>query len=125
MQLRSIIDPRDSLEKATRWELIDFAKANGIDVPDDAPALYTMDILRAHGLTNIKVPDRPLGLYAGSGIESKPDAKDDFLRQYEAEKKGQDVSAIPMHQLRSLLKSKGIKFSRKDKLQTLREKLSG
>ena len=137
MQLLSIDDPRDNLQKATRFELIDFAKANGIDVPEDAPAIYTMKILRSRGLTNIRIPDRPLGLYVGSGevmseaqISSDSEvissnAEDDLIRQYQTQKKEEaDVSKLPMHRLRTVCKEKGVKFSRKDNMQTLREKLS-
>jgi len=137
MQLLSQVDPRDNLQKATRFELVDFAKANGIAVPEDAPAIYTMKILRARGLTNIKVPDRPLGLYANSGetltetnssaiVEGDtPNADDDLIRQYEAQKKQPDVSQLTMGELRVLCKSRGIKMARTDTMQTLKEKLSG
>lgn len=137
MQLLSNVDPRDNLQKATRWELIDYAKANGVEVPNDAPAIYTMKILRARGLTNIKVPDRPLGLYAGGVALSDQtqisadtevnvaSADDDLIRQYEQQKQEEtDVSKMLMPQLRHACKTKGIKMDRRDNLKTLREKLS-
>ena len=137
MQLLSNIDPRDNLQKATRWELIDYAKANGIEVPEDAPAIYTMKLLRARGLTNIKIPDRPLGLYANNGSAlsdntvavsegDTPNADDDLIRQYESQKKEeQDTSKMTVGQLRTACKARGIKMSRTDNMQTLKEKLSG
>lgn len=139
MQLLSTEDPRDNLQKATRWELIDFAKANGIDVPQDAPAIYTMKVLRSRGLTNIKIPDRPLGLYTGKGdaLTESPavmsdaevttaNAEDDLIRQYEKQKKEEaDVSNMSIQQVRRACKERGILISRRDNLQTLRAKLSG
>lgn len=134
MQLLSIIDPRDSLDKATRWELIDYAKANGLQVDDDCPAIVTRQLLRAKGLTNIKIPDRPLGLYGSKAeaqiaAENKPadanamNADELMAAQYQAEKT--DFSKSPMNALRAECKKRGIKMSRRDNLQSLREKLSG
>src|SRR6185437_5733367 len=136
MQLLTNVDPRDNLQKATRWELIDYARANGVDVPADAPAIYTMKVLRSRGLTNIKIPDRPLGLYANGPettapqVESETEintasADDDLIRQYEQEKKQPPVSEMSMTELRHACKVKGIKMDRTDNKQTLKDKLSG
>lgn len=138
MQLLTIEDPRDNLQKATRWELIDYAKANGIDVPGDAPAIYTMKVLRSRGLTNIKIPHRPLGMNAGAGDVmtdaalgegadvTVANADDDFIRQFEAQKQEEtDIDKMLMPQLRMACKAKGIKMARTDNLKTLREKLRG
>jgi hypothetical protein len=138
MQLLSIEDPRDNLQKANRWELIDYAKANGIDVPQDAPAIYTMKVLRARGLTNIRVPDRPLGLYVGRGDSmvdepqisgnaeiTEVSADDHMILQYQQEKQSEtDYVNMPMNQLRAACKAKGIKMQRTDNINTLREKLT-
>ena len=137
MQLLTIEDPRDNLQKATRWELIDFAKANGIDIPGDAPAIYTMKVLRSRGLTNIKIPNRPLGMNAGAGEVMTDEAfgegadatvvnaDDDLIRQFESQKAETDVSKMLMPDLRKACKARGIKMARTDNLKTLREKLSG
>lgn len=73
MYLNKIDDPRDSLAKAKRRELIEFAHANGqMDITERMPAAdYTDEngrehpgirtILRQRGLTRISIPNRPLG----------------------------------------------------------------
>ena len=54
MQLLSNVDPRDNLQKATRWELIDYARANGVDVPSDAPAIYKLALARRTNKTPVE-----------------------------------------------------------------------
>lgn len=62
MQLKTIDDPRDSLAKARRWELEQYAKANGVtEIQPGMPAIVMRNILRSRGLTRIPVPARPLG----------------------------------------------------------------
>lgn len=62
MILNKIDDPRDNLAKARRWELQQFAEANGVtEIKAEMPAMLIRGILRAKGLTQIPVPDRPLG----------------------------------------------------------------
>ena len=136
MQLLTTEDPRDNLQKATRWELVEFAKANGIDLDENTPAIVSAKILRDRGLTNIKIPDRPLGLYVGTKHEAMVDhsvsvpgevtinAEDDLVRQYEQQQKAKaEVSKMTIGQLRVACKERGIKMSRRDNMQTLREKL--
>jgi len=62
MILDRIIDPRDNLEKARRCELEHYARANGVgEIDPNMPAQLMRRILRAKGLTQIAVPNRPLG----------------------------------------------------------------
>jgi len=136
MQLLTTEDPRDNLQKANRWELVAFAKENGIDLDENTPAIVSAKILRDRGLTNIKIPDRPLGLYVSSKnealVEHAPsvkgeitiNAEDDLVRQYEQQQKARtDLSSMTIGQLRVACKERGIKMSRRDNMQTLREKL--
>jgi len=131
MQLLTTVDPRDNLQKATRFELIEYAKANGVDVPEDAPGSYTIQLLRARNLTNIKIPDRPLGLYVApsNSFTDAPqgiDADEHLIKQYTQQKKIEtEVSQMSIQEIRRFCKANNIKFSRKDTLVILREKLSG
>lgn len=69
--LKSIDDPRTSLDKARRGELYRFALANGVNelrfggtvlpINDGTPAELLRHELRSRGLTNIEIPRRVLG----------------------------------------------------------------
>ena len=62
MFLNKIDDPRDPLQRAKRRELVEFAHQNGhTHITTEMPAIYIRNYLRAQGLTNIRVPNRPLG----------------------------------------------------------------
>jgi hypothetical protein len=62
MQLHSIQDPRDNLEKARRMELLRFAQENGVtEIVEAMPAIVMRQILRAKRLTRISIPNRTLG----------------------------------------------------------------
>lgn len=133
--LHHITDPRDSLEKATRYELVEFANANGMkDVSEAMPAILIRRKLRAAGLTNIKVPPRLLGIVGGEMISDdrvpptdkkvvEVDADDDLARQFEQEQT--DPSKMSMNELRAACKERGIKMDRTDNTQSLRDKLRG
>jgi hypothetical protein len=143
MQLLSITDPRDNLEKARRIELVRFAAEHGItDVKPDMPAILIRKILRSRNLTNIRVSARKLGqpgrpdaisaapvVPEGSGIQMS--MEEDLARQYaqqnakpptESEVK-RDRPLQEMTKLRRLCKQHGIKVDRTDNLATLRYKL--
>lgn len=62
MFLNNIEDPRDPLQRAKRRELVEFAHQHGhTHITTEMPAIYIRNYLRAQGLTNIRVPNRPLG----------------------------------------------------------------
>ena len=128
MQLLTNIDPRDDLDKSDRWELVAACRLHGIKVAHDDPGYITKRALRARGISKIKHIERPLGLYAPAASSSEDhigNADEAMIRQYEAQKKEEtDVSKMPMTQLRTACKAKGIKMERRDNLVTLREKLT-
>lgn len=80
MHLHHQDDPRDSLSRARRRELVSFAHAHGLthitedmpadDYPDGSPGIRSQ--LRQRGLTNIKIPPRPLGVEGRHVIPSGP-----------------------------------------------------
>jgi hypothetical protein len=133
MQLLTSVDPRDNLEKAKRMELFRFARQNGIkEIEEAMPAMLMRKILRSRGMTNIRVPDRPLASTRPTSMEAMTtsqvnviDAETDLERQYMAEKQASDFDAMPMNELRAECKRRGIKMSRTDNLQSLRDKLRG
>ena len=133
-QLLRIDDPRDKLEKATRDELYDFARAQGVtDITEDMPAILMRRILRSKGKTNIDIPNRPLG--SNPGVVAPPDkaqdvvavpeitAEEDLMRQYQAAKVA--PAEMTMGQMRAECKRRGIKMARTDNMDTLRAKLNG
>lgn len=62
------VDPRDNLDRAHRRELVEFARANGLDVDENMPAddiegrpgTGLRNMLRAKGITRISVPRRSI-----------------------------------------------------------------
>jgi hypothetical protein len=68
------VDPRDNLDKAHRRELVEFARANGLEVSEDMPAddiegkpgTGLRNFLRAKGVTRIAIPRRSID---GRGTE--------------------------------------------------------
>lgn len=136
MQLLRTEDPRDPLQKATRDELVDFAKLQGwIDINEQMPKPLIIRKLREKGISRIPIPDRPLGAFKGKDsygiIAEQPDAPtvnadDALIEQYEATK-DEPVAKTPdemtMGELRKACKARGIKMVRTDNLETLRAKL--
>lgn len=133
------IDPRDNLQKATRYAVWRFAKANGIDFPEDAPADIVRAALRQRGLRNIPVNRPELGAQNGgagdsvvpasSGVEV--DATADLAAQW-ARNRQHDLDTgktkrperhNPMNDLRAKAKELGIKVDRRDNANTLRAKV--
>lgn len=138
MQLLSITDPRDNLEKANRDELEKFAKEKGVEeIKEGMPAILMRRILRSRGLVSVTVPNRPLGFYEGGksyGGEAITDTQinsvnaDDALEQgwkKEQEKPVSTPKEMGIRELRSECKRRGIKMARTDNMDTLRAKLNG
>ncbi len=136
MILNKIEDPRDSLSRARRSELVPFARAKGLtNVTEAMPAVLIRRELRAAGFTRIAVPHRPLGaqnqtpLPAGVTEGSKiaeVDADADLARQFAAQSAPiKAVADMAINELRAACKERGIKLSRRDNMQSMREKLGG
>lgn len=136
--LKQITDPRDSLDRANRKELYDFAVQQGVtEIPPGMPALLQRRILRAKGFTRIDIPLRVLGMHPMAALKPSPpaadpaemkgrivDTEDDLLEQY------RQPAAQPKHlneinELRHECKRLGIKTARTDKKPDLRAKLNG
>lgn len=138
MILNKIDDPRDNLQKATRYQVWKFAKENGVDFPEDAPADIVRAELRRRRLTRIPVNRPELGAQSGGGGEAfvpgttgaQVDATDDLAQQWardrqrELQESGKrPVRHNPMNELRAKAKELGIKVDRRDNLETLRAKV--
>ena len=153
MILNKIDDPRDNLAKARLWELQQFAEANRVvEVKPDMPAMIVRGILRAKGLTQIPVPDRPLGaqnqphprpMYQNGLAVAQPhararpeqtkiveaDAIDDLSRQYRATKPPVRKRLVErprseINKLRDACKVLGIHMERRDSKEDLKRKLA-
>ena len=135
MILNKIDDPRDALAKARRYELLKFAKANGVsEITEAMPAILMRKILRGRGLTRIAIPPRNLGqMNQSRSAEAAPvsgdqvpeiDADADLARQFgqmaPAPKPGAEMS---INELRAAVKAKGLKIARTDTMESLRAKL--
>lgn len=134
-------DPRDSLEKATRWELYDYAKKVGCsEVREPMPHLLAAQILRARGFTKVPTEVPALGSVAVLGAmpqgapDQTVDAVSDLKRQYEQQQANPDPAPEPapfnvegakFNEIRAELKRRGVKLSRKDTLEVLKAKLNG
>lgn len=140
MILNKIDDPRDSLAKATRYAVWQYAKANGLDFPESAPADVVRAALRQRGLTRIPVNRPPLGAQNGpgggetivpqaNGIERDATAdlaaqwERDRLRDLETGKTKRPERHNPMTPLRAKAKELGIKVDRRDNATTLAAKI--
>ncbi len=152
MQLTKIIDPRDNLGRASRDELWDFAKANGVSFDQrTATKQYMERELRGRGLTNIRVAVRLMGAPTGEVFPpdgstmtvdqpkiTEVDADADMVRQMkEQAAKPQDwpvtstykedipklFMSMGMNELRAECKRRSIKMDRTDNKNSLRNKL--
>lgn len=127
MQLLKSEDPRDSLMKASRYELCQLAHAHGIsDVcyEKDMTLEEIVSTLRKNGINEIKIPDRPLGIYKPVllGADGPPiEPKQVFVEAVKEVTKS--VPEMNMTELRKECKRRGIKMIRTDNLETLRMKL--
>lgn len=135
--LKSIDDPRDSLDKARLPELLKFAADSGVEIPKQFQdkAIIIRQILRQRGLTRIKIPNRVLGnphaneAIVPDGQGKQVDLVEDLMRQVMAAPVEQPVTpskTVPVIvELRRECKARGIPFDRKDKAADLRAKLNG
>lgn len=151
LKLTRVDDPRDSLTKARKRELVAFAQANGVprdEVNDEMPAILIRRRLRDRGLTRIDVPHRPLGQIGQTRIGGEEnggappalapeaqggeiDAEDDLERQYAAQntkpltdgEKKRNSPLAQRHQLMKLCKDAGLPVTRRDTIDSLRGKL--
>ena len=147
MQLLTIEDKRDNLEKATRRELFLFAQANKVaEISDEMPAMLMRDILRRRGMTRIRIPPRHLGAMNGgrhspqiavpeaNGIEA--DAISDLARQWQAQQRNSAPPPPPavrepaeidektdINVLRRMCQKRDIKMSRRDRRPDLIAKI--
>lgn len=136
--LLKVEDPRDSLDKARRSELLAFARANGVkEIAHDMPAVLMRRILRSKRLTNIRIPRRTLGqpelrqdamvaTAEPSNVVSL-DAGDELMRQYQAgamQAPSPSFATMTRAELAKACKAKGIGMSRTDKKEDLMAKLS-
>lgn len=146
MILNEITDPRDNLERAKLMELVRFANANGLKhVTYDMPAILIRAELRSRGMTNIKVPPRPLGSLAASHtMAAAPEqniievqAVADLARQYAQQQPAAARSAKPekpkrlverprqeINVLRDECKRLGIPMGRRDTKADLKAKIA-
>lgn len=138
MQILRTEDPRDPLQKATRDELVDFAKLRGwIDINEQMPKPLIIRKLKEKGVGSIPIPDRPLGGFKTKdsyGIEAEQpevptvDADEALIKQWEATKDepiAKSPDEMSIQELRRTLKAMGVTTARTDNLATLREKLRG
>lgn len=116
--LKSIEDPRDSLDKARRVELVPFAKTHGLNVDENTPAILIRHMLRQKGVHRIAIPERVLGGQApGNDRANDIDAVADLARQYQ--------NSSDINSLRAECKRLGIKLSRRDTMDSMRAKING
>lgn len=137
MQLLSVIDPRDNLEKARRSELIAYARANGVvDITEQMPAMLIRKKLRALGLDRIRIPERtyaqpslaarPLdedGLVAEGTTGVTTDAADDLERQFLATAP-RNPHTMAYNELRRQARELGVKLARKDNMAAIKAKVA-
>ena len=135
MILNKIDDPRDALAKARRYELLKFAKANGIsEITESMPAILMRKILRGRGLTRIAIPPRTLGqMNQARSAEAAPssgdqvpeiDADADLARQFGQPAAPKPAGDMSINELRAAVKAKGLKIARTDTMESLRAKLA-
>lgn len=131
MQLLKVEDPRDSLMKASRYELCQVAQAHGVSEIKYESELGLEDmvkILRNKGISSITIPDRPLGLYKPVvlGLDGPPlSQKTEPVVQEKPAAVDIPIEQMGMRELRSACKARGIKMERTDNLDKLRAKLRG
>lgn len=139
LQLLTIIDPRDNLEKARRPELVAYARANGLpDISEAMPAILIRKKLRNAGLTTIRIPERILGQptalhqstaitddgeVLASGNGHAIDADDDLARQFDTTAP-KNPHTMAYNELRRTARRMGVKLVRKDNLASIKAKVA-
>lgn len=133
--LKSVEDPRDQLERARRYELVSYARANGMaEINADMPAILIRRKLRARGFTRPPIPNRILGMPERSPAQDVTsagpdiDAADDLERQFArpaisvvAERK--PLTEMTLGELNAEMKRLGIKRERRDNMVAMRAKI--
>lgn len=129
MQILRVEDPRDPVHRASRDQLWDYAKKNGIkEIPNpDVPQKLMVQILLAKGIRDIGVPTYVLGQPSGVVEQSKPSPQNsvevdelaDLARQFSTT----PVAKMNINELRDACRARGIKMARTDKMSDLRKKL--
>lgn len=147
MILNKIDDPRDNLERARQAELVRFAQSHGLKhITDQVPAILIRAELRQRGLTNIRIPPRPLGatnqpnpIAPGPGAKIvEVNAAADLARQFaqqqarppdphpikpERPKRLVERPKSEINRLRDQCKALGIKMDRRDRMPDLKAKI--
>lgn len=151
MILDKTTDPRRPLDKATRHELGEFARAAGLhDYNPETPSILGRDIIRARNLegqftawARDNTPERVLGQPARppemkwdsavTPAAAQADATNDLARQWAAQQQARpapppapDARALKdmsINELRARGKALGIKFDRKDNMPVMRQKI--
>ena len=132
--LSRVDDPRNNLKKATRWELIQFARSKGVNIDPEMPAELMRDILADNGHTDIQLPPRVLGSpnYWGRGktatsvppmsvkADNTVNAKSDLARQWREQQKPKETKSY--NEMRADLKAAGVKLDRKWSKQDVTER---
>lgn len=139
-------DPRDSLSKARRTELVKFSRAQGFkNIDPNMPAELIRHLLRQNGVRSIPIPQRLLGqpnqphanapLHASNvsppqtnGVEVS--AMVDLARQFAQEQRtapaadeAKPLKDMGINELRARGKELGIKFERTDNIPKMRDKI--
>lgn len=139
-------DPRTPMQRARKFELLQFAKANNVsEINEMMPAELMRAILMQKGLTNIRVPNRPLGMVKAaqdnlpSAHGNAVDATAQLMKQYqqgaysapaEASEPEIEIPDIPVeqmkiNQLRHACIKQGHKLGRKTTKQDMLDLLNG
>lgn len=127
MYVNRIEDPRGPLELASRYELYQYAKDNGIKEIDEAMYMgpYAAEkmkkILMAKGLTNIKTTLRPFGSPPGT---EEPSGKTVTIDELINETPMINHRVMTRAELAKECKARGIKMARTDTKEKLQERLS-
>lgn len=131
-QLKSVDDPRDRLDKASRVELIKFAQQNSVaEIDPEMPAILMRELLRSKGLTNINIAPRLLGQPRGRAVVAGEQANvpvmnstADLARQWQEQQKQKPKRVHEFNDLRAECKRLGIKISRRDNMTVLKTKMA-
>jgi hypothetical protein len=129
MYVNRIEDPRGPLQLASRYELYQCAKANGIKEIDEAMYMgpYAAEkmkkILASKGITDLKTVLQPFGSPPGTEQPSgKTMTMDDLIAQTVTPTI--DHKVMTRAELAKEVKRRGIKMARTDTKEQLRERLS-
>ncbi len=144
--LKSQDDPRSPLQRMRRYELINYARANGIpNVTDNVPAIIIRKLCAAKGLRGLMVRRPPLGSVTGSvsnmavlpdvqvnEIDADADLERQFLQALPAPVPAAAIAVQPERkspatmtiiELGNEMKRLGIKRERRDNMITMRQKI--